>query len=283
MPRNVAGRVYCGYSSRPSANDSSVGRRVVDRAGQEPDHRVDDDERRQLAAGQDVVADRQLEVDERADSFVHALVAGADEDEVRPRRRDRGPAPGRTPRRRGRAGSPSESSRRTASRPAAIGSGRMTIPAPPPYGASSTLRCRPRPHWRRSWVRIVAIPCSWIRPGMLAASGPVDHRREEGQDVDLEGHGVGPARTRRARGGLGPAERALGRVGGRRRAGPRRGARAPPRRAWPVAAIGRARLRRAEVERLDVDHDLAATRREDPDEVADAGHVELAVRAAGTT
>ena len=58
-----------------------------------------------------------------------------------------------------------------ASSAAAIGSGRMTMPAPPPYGASSTLRCRPSPHSRRSWVRIVTRPRSWIRPGMLAASG----------------------------------------------------------------------------------------------------------------
>ena len=54
-----------------------LGRGFVDRARQQPDHRVDDDERRQLAAGEDVVADRQLEVDERADPLVDALVARA--------------------------------------------------------------------------------------------------------------------------------------------------------------------------------------------------------------
>ena len=72
-----------GTRAGPSANDSSVVDSVVDRARQQADHRVDHDEGRQLAAGQDVVADRELEVDERADPLVDALVAGADEDEVR--------------------------------------------------------------------------------------------------------------------------------------------------------------------------------------------------------
>ena len=53
--------------------------------GQQPDHGVDDDERGQLAAGQHVVADRQLEVDQRADPLVDALVARAHEDEMRSR------------------------------------------------------------------------------------------------------------------------------------------------------------------------------------------------------
>ena len=39
--------------------------RLVDRAGQQTQDGVDDDQRRQLAAGEDVVADRELEVDER--------------------------------------------------------------------------------------------------------------------------------------------------------------------------------------------------------------------------
>src|SRR6266536_942603 len=38
------------------------GRLRLDRPGQEADHGVDDHERRQLAAGQDIVADRELEV-----------------------------------------------------------------------------------------------------------------------------------------------------------------------------------------------------------------------------
>ena len=43
-------------------------RRLVDGARQQADDGIDDDQRRQLAAGQDVVADRQLEVDQRRGS-----------------------------------------------------------------------------------------------------------------------------------------------------------------------------------------------------------------------
>ena len=60
------------------------GRGLVDRAGQEPQDRVDDDQCRQLAAGQHVVADRQLQVDERPDALVDALVTRAEQDEVAP-------------------------------------------------------------------------------------------------------------------------------------------------------------------------------------------------------
>src|SRR5262245_24976801 len=60
-------------------------RLVVDRPRQEAGDGVDDDERRQLTAGEDVVTDRELEVEQVADPLVDALVARADEDEVRPR------------------------------------------------------------------------------------------------------------------------------------------------------------------------------------------------------
>ena len=145
--RRIAGHVHAAERRRagvlrvleqPVGERLLGGRGLLDRAGQQPDDRVDDDERRQLAAGQDVVADRQLEVDERADPLVDALVARADEDEVRSARRGRRPAPGGRPRRPGRAGSPSSPARRSASSAAATGSGRRIIPAPPPYGASST-------------------------------------------------------------------------------------------------------------------------------------------------
>ena len=55
---------------------------------------------------------------------------------------------------------------------ATIGSTRITIPAPPPYGVSSTDRWRPSPNSRRSRVRTVTRPRSWMRPGMLSARGP---------------------------------------------------------------------------------------------------------------
>ena len=147
MPAELGGRVYCGYSSRPARTTPPPSTRRRWRPGSSRMHRVDDDQRRQLAAGEHVVADRELEVDERADALVDALVAGADEDAVRPRRRD--PAA-----RAWRKTSPAGSSRIDARfRPAQLrrarrrpAPGRRTIPAPPPYGASSTLRCRPRPH-----------------------------------------------------------------------------------------------------------------------------------------
>ena len=55
----------------------------VDRPRQKPEDSVDDDERRQLPAAQDIVSDRQFEVDHRPDPLIDALIAGADEDEVR--------------------------------------------------------------------------------------------------------------------------------------------------------------------------------------------------------
>src|SRR5439155_7184299 len=56
--------------------------RRLDRTRQEPDDRVDDDQCAKLAAGEDVVADRQLEIDQRSDSLIEALVARADEDQM---------------------------------------------------------------------------------------------------------------------------------------------------------------------------------------------------------
>ena len=99
-----AGRVYCGYSSSPSANDSSSVDASSIAPGQQAEDGVDDDEGRQLAAGQHVVADRELEVDQRPDPLVDALVARADEDEVRSRREVERARLAERPRRPGRAG-----------------------------------------------------------------------------------------------------------------------------------------------------------------------------------
>ena len=52
--------------------------------------------------------------------------------------------------------------------------GAGSSPLPRRTGVSSTDRWRPRPHSRRSWTRIDARPCSWMRPGMLSASGPAN-------------------------------------------------------------------------------------------------------------
>ena len=109
-------------------------RRLLDRAGQEPHDRVDQDEGRQLAAGEDVVADAHLAVDHGPHAVVDPLVAAADRAQCAPTAaRSRASASVRR--------SPAGSSR-TTSAPAArsgsmaakSGSGRMTIPAPPPYG-----------------------------------------------------------------------------------------------------------------------------------------------------
>ena len=83
-----------------------------------------------------------------------------------------------------------------------------------------------------------ARPCSWIRPGMLVAERPVEHRREERQDVDLEGHGSAAGVGRR-RGSASARRRRSAAVGvaGRRRRGLRRVV--PARRLRPVR-VGRA-------------------------------------------
>ena len=170
-----------------------------------------------------------------------------------------------------------ESGRRSAARAPATGSGRRIIPAPPPYGASSTLRWRPRPQVRRSWTRTVASPCSWIRPGMLAASGPatisgkrvtISISRATGQPSAVGAVG----RVRRGapgvRGGL---------PGGRDRRATARGSAGPGR---PWRRRGAHLVEGRQVERLWVGNDLAAARRQDPDERPDDGQVEVAARPA---
>ncbi len=68
--------------------EQAVGERLLDDRfgldcpGQQAQHGVDDDHRRQLAAGQHVVADRQLQIDHPAHPVVDALVARAHEQQV---------------------------------------------------------------------------------------------------------------------------------------------------------------------------------------------------------
>ena len=84
QPRNVAGRVYCGSSSRPRIAEAlRDGAGVVaHRSRQQPGHRVDDEARGRLAAGQHDVADAELAVDEvLADAVVDALVTAAQQRE----------------------------------------------------------------------------------------------------------------------------------------------------------------------------------------------------------
>ena len=111
---------------------------------------------------------------------------------------------------------------------------------------------------------------------------PFEHRREERQDVDLEGHASGSAGRRADR-----APRPPGRVPRPlcRRPGP---VRRPMPRATSAPATGclgtirirRARPGRTQIERRGVDHDLAAARSEDPDERADGRQVEAPIGAA---
>ncbi len=133
-PRNSAGRVNWGYSRSPVEKDSSAGRCVVDDPWQQPQDGIDDDQRRDLPARQDVVADGQLEVDHRAHAVVDAFVARADKHEVLRRRQLDGTAPGRTDGHPGRAGCgrPTTPAGARASSAAATGSGRSSMPAPPP-------------------------------------------------------------------------------------------------------------------------------------------------------
>ena len=217
----------------------------------------------------DVVADRQLEVDERPDPLVDALVARADEDEMRRASRGRRRGPGvndlaaRVEQDHDRLGSPD-----------GVDGRRDRLGAHDHPGAAAVrrvvdARCRPRPHSRRSWIRIVARPRSWIRPGMLSASGPrsspgtASGRRSRGSSVGRRRGGVGRRRLRAGRPSAasrrraaGPSRRgALGGGVGRRFGGSRSSASASttisPRRGAKIA-----------------------------DERADGRHVELAVRLA---
>ena len=117
--------------------------RCPSRPGTQPGHRLDHDERGRLAAGEHVVADRQLAVAEVVgDPLVDALVAAAQQREAAAGRRARAAIAwskrrplGRQQEQRARRLRPPRP-RRTAA-PAS-----SPCPAPPPNGVSSTLRCR---------------------------------------------------------------------------------------------------------------------------------------------
>ena len=84
-PRNSAGRVYGGASRSPSANDSSPAESGEPRAPRNvPNNRIDEHHRRQLASGEDVVADAHFV---RRQMLVHAsvdsLVVPSDDDQTR--------------------------------------------------------------------------------------------------------------------------------------------------------------------------------------------------------
>ena len=212
----------------PPVGERLLGRRrlVAHDARHQPRHRLDHDERRGLAAGEDEVADRQLAVAEMVgDPLVDALVATADQREPVARRELRAPAPGRTG-----ARSPTATAAAaagcTASTAANSGSGVITMPAPPPNGASSTLRWRSVVNARGS-CRFArrARPRARARPSSDTPQRRVEVLGEDREDVDA--HGAGQA--------------ARGRTG--RRAGRRRPRRTRTTRRTPSAPARRRRAR----------------------------------------
>ena len=161
----------CTADTRESiANDSSAVDSVLDGAGQQADDGVDDDERGQLAAGQDVVADRQLEIDQRRDPLVDALVARADEDEMSGK-------VGGTLLAEDLADRVEQDDRRVVAVQRLEGGrrsvrARVIIPAPPPYGVSSTDWMPAEPPLAQVMDADGRVPLLLDAPGMLAASGP---------------------------------------------------------------------------------------------------------------
>ena len=82
QPRKVAGRVYCGYSSRPVVKlSSSADRSLPEHTREQPDHRLHDHQCGQLATCEYEVADREFVVgqvvgDPLVDAFVTAAQKG---------------------------------------------------------------------------------------------------------------------------------------------------------------------------------------------------------------
>ena len=194
------------------------GGRLVDRPGQQPQHGVDDHERRQLAAREHVVPDRELEVDHRPDPLVDALVARADEDQVpggreRLRRRLAEDLAGRVEQDHERARA-AELGERRGDRLGAedhAGAAPVGVVVDGPVPAEAPLPEVVDPHGRE--------PALLDAGRDALAQRPLDHRREQREDVDLEGHDEGgsdPASSGATASGA-AAGSALGRVRGRRR------------------------------------------------------------------
>ena len=160
---------------------------VAQHAGQQPRHRVGHHQRGQLAAGQHVVADGQLLVHELlAHPLVHALVAAADEHQVRSRAPARARPPGvkRRP-----AGIQQDHARRpsgarSASMAAASGSGFRIMPPPPPKGGSSVTRCRPGGVVPEVVHADVHEAARAARPRIDSRERRLEHPREQRDDVD---------------------------------------------------------------------------------------------------
>ena len=184
----------CSAASRAARRRRILDARalIAQRPGQQPRHRIDHHQRRQLPAGQHVVADRQLAVDAQLDHpLIHALVPARHQQQPRQRRQLLRHAPGRS-------GSPCADryirglpagSRACAARIAAsIGSGFSTMPGPPPYGRSSTVRCTSRVCARGSSVptrQQAALHAP--APRCRTRSAPRIISRKQRDDLDLHG------------------------------------------------------------------------------------------------
>ena len=174
-PRNSGGRVYCGYSSSRSLNDSSSVESGSMAPGQQAQHGIDDDHRREVAARDDVVADRELEVDEAhgrgrrrpRSADRRARDAGRCARSRATRLVERGRRPGRagsaSPVRLGRDRLERRDDRLDAQDHA--GATAVGIVVDGPVAAEAPLRAG---RAREGSAR----PCSSARPGMLSPSGP---------------------------------------------------------------------------------------------------------------
>ncbi len=164
-----------------------VRRGVVDRARQQADDGIDDDEGGRLPTGQDVVADRQFEIDEVADAVVDALVARTHQDQVRSRCEIVGPlvAKGLSSR------VEQDDERIRATNLVESGGDRFGSHDHP--GSAAVRRVVDAAMPPESPLAEVVGPDRDEAP-LLDPSGdagperPGDHLREERQDVDLEGH-----------------------------------------------------------------------------------------------
>ncbi len=194
--RNSAGRVYCGYSSRPSLNDSSSADASLPiTPGHQPAHGLEDrpwpPPRPRRARSRRSTARRRRGVGAPARRRPRSDRTAGENPRRRPARRRSAGRSGdrRAEQESGRGGS-------AASTAANSGSGISTIPAPPPNGASSTER------WG-SVVRRAQVVDADVEqrrrscPAQQALAGePVDHVGEDREDVDP--HAARDARGRGA-------------------------------------------------------------------------------------
>ena len=189
-PRNSAGRVYCAKVQQPARERVARHRRLVaDHARHEPRDRVDDHQRRQLAARQHVVADRQLLGRQAAPHpLVHPFVAAAQHHDVPQPAQPLGVGVREPP--------PSGDVSTTAAGAPALRANRFdrretAAPASAPSPARRRTARRRRPGAGRSCNRAGRAPRRRAARARSPArrsppsSGRLHHLRKDGDDVDL--------------------------------------------------------------------------------------------------